>query len=107
MKTKFKVAVEGMGGTVYLVTEDHNMREVGKRGYIAEIGVGAGCIAQTKQEAIEIVEYLVDLQQQVEILTGELNEARREICRSVRPYNPENVEKKRGWNCFKGEDSEQ
>ncbi len=43
------------------------------------------------------------LEQQVETLTRDLNEARREICRGVRPYNPEDVAEKRKWKCFEGE----
>jgi len=55
-----KVVIEGMGGTVYIVTEDHGSQNKGKRGYIAEIGVGEDCWAKNQKEALIIAYKLVD-----------------------------------------------
>lgn len=55
-----KVAVEGLGETVYLVAEDHDKGGKGKRRYVGEIGRGEGCCAKTKQEALDLAAALVE-----------------------------------------------
>lgn len=57
---ELRVVVEGMGGTVYIVTHDHDSQDKGKRGYIAEIGVGEDCWAKNQKEAMKIAYDLVD-----------------------------------------------
>lgn len=56
---ELKVVTEGLGGTVYIVSENHDYRDKGKRGYVAEIGVGEGCVAKTSNEALQIASFLV------------------------------------------------
>ena len=53
MHIYLKVVTEGLGGTVYIKTEEEPSR------YIAEIGIGKECFAKTKMEAIGIAERLI------------------------------------------------
>ena len=57
---ELKVVVEGLGETVYIVTEAHSKDDKGKRGYVGEVGRGEGCYAKTKQEALDLAEELVE-----------------------------------------------
>lgn len=58
---ELRVVVEGMGGTVYIVTHQHDSKDKGKRGYIAEIGVGEDCWAKNQKEALKIAYDLVTM----------------------------------------------
>ena len=52
-----KVEIEGMGGTIYIVEEDHDMH--GERKYIAEVSFGKDCLAKNKQEAVRLAQEIV------------------------------------------------